>query len=285
MPGVSIPPFLTLPDGVTATAIETGLGPIAALDTETLTPEPSGSALLVPGFTGSKEDFIAAMVPIAKRGIRAVAIDLPGQFESPVADHSPSLGGLAAAVWAAASDLPRPLVLVGHSFGGLVVREAVLADPLASDGLALVASGPAALPELQQAVLRQFTALLDSHGLPAVWQARQAMEAAAGQEPPAPEIQDFLARRFLANDPRSLIAMIDALCSATDQTELLTSLAPHTVVVTGDLDDVWPAEQQRDMAARLDADLVELPEVGHSPAVDVPDAVADAIASTLTRSV
>ena len=279
MPGVSIPPFLTLPDGVEGTTFETECGPIAALDTRRLDADPRGSALLVPGFTGSKEDFIAAMVPIARLGVRAVAVDLPGQYESPVADHALSMSGLAAAVRAVAARLPRPLVLVGHSFVGLVAGEAVLTDPLASDGLALVASGPSALPGSQQAVLRHFAGVLDSHGLAAVWQARQAMESSAGEHALEPEIQQFLGRRFLANDPRSLTSMIDALCSATDRTELLAAVAPPTVVVVGSLDDVWPLDQQRDMASRLGADLVELTDVGHSPAVDAPLAVADAIVS------
>lgn len=284
MPGVSIPPFLTLPVGVVAAPVGTDLGPIAMLDTVRLTPNPKGSALLVPGFTGSKEDFIAALTPIADRGIRAVAMDLPGQYETPVPGEA-SMASFAAAVQAVASGLPRPLVLAGHSFGGLVVRETVLANPLAVDAAALIATGPGALPASQQTVLRQFAALVEPHGLEGVWQARQALDAAAGQAAPAPEIAAFLTRRFLSNDPRSLEAMIDTLCTATDTTELLASLATPTVVVAGTLDDVWPVEQQRDMAARLGADLVELADVGHSPAVDAPDAVADAIASLLAKTV
>ncbi len=38
------------------------------------------------------------------------------------------------------------------------------------------------------------------------------------------------------------------------------------------------------MAERLGATLVELPDVGHSPAVDAPDAVADAIAALYVGS-
>ena len=40
-------------------------------------------ALLVPGFTGSKEDFLPVLQPLAAAGRRVFAIDMRGQYESP----------------------------------------------------------------------------------------------------------------------------------------------------------------------------------------------------------
>ena len=37
-----------------------------------------GTVLLVPGYTGSKEDFIALLGPLAAAGRRVVAVDLRG---------------------------------------------------------------------------------------------------------------------------------------------------------------------------------------------------------------
>src|SRR4051794_16670733 len=56
-------------------------GPLAALDTggEAV----RGTALLVAGYTGSKEDFAPLLAPVADAGYRVVAIDQRGQFESP----------------------------------------------------------------------------------------------------------------------------------------------------------------------------------------------------------
>ena len=48
-------------------------------------------------------------------------------------------------------------------------------------------------------------------------------------------------------------------------------------MIVGELDEAWPPAEQRVMAQRLEATLLELPDVGHSPAVDAPDAVAEAI--------
>ena len=39
-------------------------------------------ALLIPGFTGSKEDFIPVLQPLASAGRRVVAIDMRGQYQS-----------------------------------------------------------------------------------------------------------------------------------------------------------------------------------------------------------
>jgi pimeloyl-ACP methyl ester carboxylesterase len=265
---------------VAASPIATGRGSFAALDNEAaLTAEAIGSAVLVPGFTGSKEDFIALLLPLARHRVRAVAFDLTGQFETPGPEgvDSYSLAGFAADVWAVAATLPRPLVLVGHSFGGLVVRDAVLADPLAADGLAIIASGPAALPEGQRAVLKMFADVMNRHGLAAVLQGKRAMDAAAGATAPPPDMVDFLTHRFLANSPGSLQAMIETLCGITDQIDALATVAPPTAVIVGGRDDAWPPDEQLQMAERLDARLVELPDVGHSPAVEAPEAVTEAI--------
>jgi pimeloyl-ACP methyl ester carboxylesterase len=267
---------------VTPHAVTTDRGTFAVLDNRSAVDEPRGSAVLVPGFTGSKEDFIALLAPLAARGVHALALDLAGQYETTRPDDTVySLGGFAADVWSVTHQLAGPRVLVGHSFGGLVVREAVLSDPLSAQGLVIVASGPAALPDDQQRVLRMFAQVLQAQGPAAVWQAKQALEEAAGTTPAPAEIDAFLTARFLAHAPASLLAMIEVLTDGEDQVDALASVAPPSVVVVGGKDDAWPVPEQRAMAQRLGARLVELPEARHSPAVDDPEATADAIASLL----
>jgi pimeloyl-ACP methyl ester carboxylesterase len=225
---------------------------------------------------------MALFEPLARRGVQAVALDLTGQYESLLPEGGTvDLARFAADVWEVACLLPRPLVMVGHSFGGHVVREAVLSDPLAVDGLVLIASGPAAIPVEQQAVLQQFVQVMDAHGLPAVWQAKQAMDAAAGVVPPAGEVAEFLGQRFVANAPESLQAIITELCAAEDDTEALAAVTPPAAVVIGALDDVWPIAEQRAMARALGATVVELDGVGHSPAVEAPKAVAEVVTELL----
>ena len=127
---MSTPPFLTLPGCARALRLPTARGEFAALLAEPAGPV-RGTALLVPGFTGSKEDFIALLEPLAEAGYRIAAIDQRGQYETggpadPDAYAVAELGRDVHALTAALTD-GGPLHLLGHSFGGQVVREAVLA--------------------------------------------------------------------------------------------------------------------------------------------------------------
>jgi pimeloyl-ACP methyl ester carboxylesterase len=84
---VSTPTSLDLPDGVRRTTIHTGRGPFAALEGVPA----SGvcerdAALLIPGYTGSKEDFLAILDLLADGSRHVVAIDMRGQFETPGPD-------------------------------------------------------------------------------------------------------------------------------------------------------------------------------------------------------
>ena len=304
---MSTPLSLDLPQGVAKKAIDTPRGSFSVLTNEdaltgTLTGTQTGTqtgtptirgggevALLLPGFMGSKEDFLAVLAPLAEHGIHAIAVDLRGQFESPLPDEGNAADGeggekysldlFAADVASVIAALPGKPHLVGHSFGGLVAREVVLADPLSVTTITLMNSGPGALPIDQQPLLQLFAQVLEANGLEAVWAAKQALEEAQGtQQPNDPEIRDFLTRRFIANSPRSLLGIVDALCTANDRTEELASVSPPTLVLFGSEDDAWLPEIQRAMGDVLDAAIVELPGLGHSIAVDDPKLTAETLA-------
>ena len=109
---------------------------------------PAGTVLLLPGYTGSKEDFAPILDPLAATGFRAVAVDLPGQHES---EGSGRRGGVRPGTvgrgdrrrWSTTCANDGPVVLLGHSFGGLVAPGAVLAGARLT-GLVLLYSGPCA---------------------------------------------------------------------------------------------------------------------------------------------
>ena len=88
-----------------------------------------GTALLVPGYTGSKEDFLPVLAALADGGRRVIAIDLRGQYQTPGSDDPAAydLAALGADVAALAAPPGRPTCWA-HSFGGLVAREAALGD-------------------------------------------------------------------------------------------------------------------------------------------------------------
>ncbi|MGH8938823.1 MAG: alpha/beta fold hydrolase, partial [Actinomycetes bacterium] len=108
---MSTPPFLDLPAGVSAAPVPSARGELAALLADPADVIAGAPVLLLPGFTGSKEDFIGVLAPIAAAGHRVVAVDQRGQFESPGEDDPTSydVKALAEDVLAVARHLGRPI--------------------------------------------------------------------------------------------------------------------------------------------------------------------------------
>src|SRR6476661_5313405 len=100
---MSVPASVTLPEGVARAT----LGELAALLATPRGVAVRGRALLVPGFTGSKEDFVELLPLLADRGWEVAAVDQRGQWESPMPDEPSlySVDALGDAVLTAAREL------------------------------------------------------------------------------------------------------------------------------------------------------------------------------------
>ncbi|MGY1844178.1 alpha/beta fold hydrolase [Modestobacter sp. SYSU DS0875] len=276
-----------------------GSGPIAGLDTGA-DRDARATVLLVAGYTGSKEDFAPLLTPLADAGLRAVAIDQRGQYESPGPDDPAAytVAELATDVVAVARQLQegelqegrgRPVHLLGHSFGGIVARAAVLADPARFASLTLLGSGPAALTGPRAELLDHLSPLLDAGGVQLVSDTLEqlAMTDPRAQAVPAPT-REFLTRRFLANSAAGLRGMADAMLGEPDRVAELAATGVPVLVAHGIADDAWRPALQAEMAARLGARHEVIPQAVHSPAIENPartlavllDFLADPAAST-----
>jgi pimeloyl-ACP methyl ester carboxylesterase len=253
-------------------------------------------ALLVPGFTGSKEDFLPIMHQLAEAARRVVAIDMRGQHQTPgTADRAAyrldelgaDIGAVAAEMTGGPGQPPGPgepaVHLLGHSFGGLVAREAVLAKHATISSLTLMSSGPGPLTGPSAGELRAvLTPLRGLTGPPLraeirrVWDLYLAPQARASGTPP--HIIEFLRRRMLGNHPEGMTAMAEHLLDGPDRTAALASSARAPILVLyGEYDDKWETPVQEEMAERLRAQRVCIPGATHSPAVEAPETTASAL--------
>ena len=165
--------------------------------------------------------------------------------------------------------------LVGHSFGGLVSREAVLTAPQVFASLTLLSSGPSGVGGDTAELAHVFATALESFPIEQVWEAKVAYDAANGLHlPDDAELADFLRTRFVANDPASLASFARQLTTAPDRTEELAETGLPVLVMYGEWDDAWPPAVQADMAERLGARHQVVPLSGHSPAAEAPETTA-----------
>lgn len=277
---MSTPPYLDLPIGARHVALPTGRGDLAGLRLDAA--EPVGTVLLVPGWTGSKEDFLAVLEPLARRGWTAAAYDQRGQYESrgPDEESAYSLTAFAHDLLDVAAGL-GPVHLVGHSFGGLVSREAVLAS--GGEGfssLTLLCSGPGPLPAGHRDKLGAMHAALPQVPLPVIWDVKEAADREGGWAPPSDEVGAFMRTRFESNNPYALRAKTAILLDTPDRTGELAALAAQGFpigVVYGPDDDAWPLAEQDAVAAAVGTVPVVVPGTGHSPAAEDPEAAAEAL--------
>ena len=286
---MSTPTSLSLPNSVRRTVIETSRGDFATLEampgTGVCERQP---AVLVPGFTGSKEDFLAILHQLGAAGRRVLALDLRGQYQTPGPDDPAAydigeLGADVASVVAAMASRVGPVHLVGHSFGGLIVRQAMLSGAASVGSVTLMSSGPAQLTGPAAAELTSLLGYLDGnspevmrHTIEQIWDSALGPQAAAAGV--RPEIVAFLRERMLSNSPVGLQVMAQYLLHAPDRTtELAGQLHVPVLVLYGENDDKWEPAAQEEMAGRLGASRVCIPGAAHSPAVEAPETTASAL--------
>jgi pimeloyl-ACP methyl ester carboxylesterase len=206
-----------------------------------------------------------------------VALDQRGQYESPGPDDRAqyTVEVLAADVLAVLrrlrAETDGPLHLLGHSFGGLVARAAVLADPTAVDSLTLLGSGPGRLTGPRAELLDHLAPLLAVGGVQLVSDTLEQLAMTDPRRQAVPEpTREFLTARFLRNHAAGLQGMADAMLGEPDRVAELAATAVPVLVAHGIADDAWTPAAQADMARRLGARHEVIDRSVHSPAIENP---------------
>ncbi|HEX4654203.1 MAG TPA: alpha/beta hydrolase [Mycobacteriales bacterium] len=277
---MSVPPSMSLDPEVSPATMTTASGDLAALVGEPpAAARRAGPVLLVPGYTGSKEDFLPILGPLARAGHRAVAIDLRGQYQSTGPDDP-----AAYTIEAHAKDVADVLAglgpgahLVGHSFGGLVTRRAVIGGARPATHV-LVGSGPAALPGRRAATIPLMLEVVAESGAEGYANAVTEMERGDPRMADVPEeVRRFLHERRMLGSGVALRVMGEQILSVPDEVAELAAAGVRTLVVYGAADDAWPPELQAEMAARLGAEAIGIEGSAHSPACEQPQAFVEVL--------
>ncbi|MGP3774103.1 alpha/beta fold hydrolase [Streptomyces sp. SDT5-1] len=287
---MSRPATFTPPPGTRAHRLRTDRGAFAALTGEPERGPVKGTALLLPGFTGSKEDFIELHAPLSAAGYRTVAVDGRGQYESegPKDDERPyrqrelALDVLAQAAALRAGGGTGRIHLLGHSLGGLVARAAAIEDPTPFATLTLMSSGPAAVAQPQQERAKLLQDALAALDMAQVWEAIQGLDAPEDAADLRGDGED-LRRRWMSNSPAQLVATAEQLRTEPDRVAEVAALGLPVHVLSGERDDTWPVPLLDDMARRLGAVRTVIAGAEHSPNTDRPEETAAALAAFWDR--
>ena len=234
--------------------------------------------LVLHGFTGAKEDFCPWLDAFADLGFHAVAPDHRGHGDSakPSDEGAYSLDIFATDALALADRMGfTEFALLGHSMGGMVAQHVALSAPHRVSALVLMNTGHGTV-----AVDRDLAAwgvsIAREEGIDALADILASIESPL--DTPAhqrllaenPDHKAFDERKLRASSPAMYAAMAAALTAEHDRLEALAALDMPTLVIVGDQDDPFlvPSERMADTIAT--AELVVVPDAGHSPQFEQP---------------
>ena len=250
--------------------------------------------LLVHGFTGAKEDFGDFLVPLAERGWHVVAPDLRGHGASdkPTDESAYTLPVFAGDVLALADALGwSRFTLLGHSMGGMIAQHVLLAAPDRIEALILMDTAHGRLEGvLDEGMIERAIAFIRANGIEA-WKQMMESQAERGLSTPAdlrvraerPGYVEFGERKLLAASPAMVASVLGQFATVDDRLERLAAHTTPTLVLVGEQDKpfIGPSERMADVMPG--ARLAVIPDGGHSPQFESPDAWWQALSGFLDR--
>ena len=248
--------------------------------------------LLVHGFTGAKEDFADVLDDLAARGWHVVAPDLRGHGESdkPAGPGAYGLSVFAADVIAVADELGwNRFTLLGHSMGGMVVQLVAIDHAERLNGLILMDTSHAAPDGLPPDIVELGKAVVAEGGMEALISTSATLDEPGPLDTPAfqrlvetkPGYREFCDAKSLACSAEMWLSVVDELIDQDDRLTGLAALRLPTLVIVGDQDKPFLGHADRMAAAIPGARLAVIPDAGHSPQFEAPEAWWAALTSFL----
>jgi len=214
---------------------------------------------------------------------RIILPDLRGAGESARGADGPALMESLAGDLAGLLDVLgiERAIVVGHSIGSYVAFAffRMYAERVA--GFGLVAGHPAAdTPALLPGRDTLATALERGEIAPAI----DAYLPRYLDRRTVPQLTQPLREIMARQDARGAAALVRGMKARVGSEELLADIAVPATIVAGASDDWIPPKQLRSAAAQIaDCDFVLLPNVGHLPMLEAPEATTAALARLIER--
>jgi pimeloyl-ACP methyl ester carboxylesterase len=262
-------------DGVALEVVEQGAGP---------------ALVLVHGFGGAKEDFSDQLDDLS-RDHRVVTLDLRGHGESegPEDPARYSLDRFAADLGNVLDALDIDSCrLLGHSMGGMIVRRFVLAAPHRIDALILMDTSPGPVPGLDAEMIDLGVQIANEQGMAEL---KRVMDAFSPLDTPAyqrtlaerPGYREFGDAKWAALSRAMWVTMSIEIRDQPDQLAELAAVHCPTLVLVGVEDEPFRRVSDEMVATMPGAELVVIPDAGHSPQFENGPVWLDALRGFLAR--
>lgn len=232
--------------------------------------------LLVPGYTGSKEDYSTVLPFLGEAGWDVLAYSQRGQGGSAAPaglgayGMSDFVGDLIAVAEAWAGTTGR-VHLVGHSFGGIVARAAVVKRPDLFASVTLFCSGRAVYDWMN--TLPILDPLLTGPG--ARQQVLRTYFPDMKFDEPGVGWVEFQRIRALDTASENLVGIARILSQLRPDTPALAATGVPVHVLYGDQDEIWPPSWYAEEAADLGARESVIRGGTHSPQLQFPQQWAE----------
>ncbi len=266
---------LPLPPGVERLLIETPRRQVQALHGVPAPEVDNGTVVvMVSGFFGTKEDFRELMSLLAEAGYRSWAYDYSGQLATAgevdytIEDMAGDLTELMRTVTGG-----RPAHVVGHCLGGFVARSAVVSEPALARSLTMLACGPSMQDERHQSMLDGLAKLHANGGTIALWPLVRTLIAKDDTV-----MREFWHAKLAEMNQHWVTGTAQSMADEPDRSTEIAAAGVPSLVVFGKRDRrVWSHDTYAEMAGRLRAGHVIIPKASHSPNMEQPALVAEAL--------
>jgi pimeloyl-ACP methyl ester carboxylesterase len=258
--------WTTLPEGTTASWFDAPSGRLATISMgEVGNPR----VVLVPGVTGSKEDFSLMLPTLAAAGYHVTSYDMAGQYQS--ANAGPARGKYTHELFV--DDLlamlrsgVTPVHVLGYSFAGTVAQIALAQHPELFASLTLLSCPPEPgqgfrgvkrIGRISRFTTGRVGAALMIWGLHA-----NVTKVQSGR-------QAFVDHRLTITRRSSVADIIMLMKKAPDLRAVLRDWPGNKLIAVGE-HDLWPTALHKQFANSIDARFASYP-TGHSPCETTPN--------------